>query len=108
MPSRRCIQTCRPHLQAVDPLKYCAKEVRELAANVCRSLDFALNSTVQPDLLVVPLFVVEEFYREINASAGDGQLELMWCEAFRHRLLAKGQDLAEVLQKRRWQELASW
>ncbi len=59
-------------------------------------------------MLVVPLFVVEEFYREINAAAGDGQLELMWCEAFRQRLAAKGQDIAEVVQGRLWQDLASW
>ncbi|KAH8894949.1 hypothetical protein GQ53DRAFT_839333 [Thozetella sp. PMI_491] len=96
------------HLQAVDPMRYSAKEVRELAANVCRSLDYALNATVQPDMLVTPLFVVEEFYREINSASGDGQLELMWCEAFRHRLAAKGQDIADVVQGRGWQYLANW
>ncbi len=96
------------HLQAVDPSRYCPKEVRELAANVCRSLDYALRNSAQPDLLVAPLFIVEEFYREINASAGDGQLELMWCEAFRQRLTAKGQDMSQVLQKRSWQEMGNW
>ncbi|CAK7208097.1 hypothetical protein SEUCBS140593_000022 [Sporothrix eucalyptigena] len=86
-----------------DPaLYYGPKEVRELAGNVCRSLDFALATTVQPDLLAAPLFVVESFYRHINAASGDGALELLWCEAFRNRLAAKGQYLAEVVQSRRW------
>jgi len=90
-----------PHLQ-VDPLKYSAKEVRELAANVCRGLDFALNTTVQPDLLAFPLYVVDEFYKEINSSTGDGALEIMWCEAFRARLTSKGQDIADAVQGRSW------
>lgn len=86
-----------------DPsIYYGPKEVRELAGNVCRGLDFALATTVQPDLLAAPLFVVESFYRQINAASGDGALELLWCEAFRSRLAAKGQYLAEVVQSRRW------
>lgn len=99
--------TLPPHLQ-IEPLKYSPKEVRELAANVCRSLDFALNATVQPDMLVVPLFVVQEFYRAINESAGDGQLELMWCEGFRVRLATKGQDIADVIKDKKWQAVSSY
>ncbi len=95
------------HLR-VDPHRYSPHKVRELAANVCRSLDFALNATVQPDMLVVPLYVVQEFYREINESAGDGQLELMWCEGFRARLQIKGGDIADVVRGRRWRDLAAW
>ncbi|EPE06082.1 c6 zinc finger domain-containing protein [Ophiostoma piceae UAMH 11346] len=95
-----------PSLQIPDPAKYSSKEVRELAANVCRGLDYTLASTVQPDLLTAPLFVVESFYRQINAASGDGALELLWCEAFRGRLAAKGQYLAEVVQTRGWSDAA--
>ena len=97
-----------PSLQIPDPAKYSTKEVRELAANVCRGLDYALASTVQPDLLTAPLFVVESFYRQINAASGDGALELLWCEAFRGRLTAKGQYLAEVVQTRGWSDAAQF
>ncbi|CAK7270667.1 hypothetical protein SEPCBS57363_004217 [Sporothrix epigloea] len=86
-----------------DPsVYYGSKHVRELAGNVCRALDFTLATTAQPDLLAAPLFVVELFYRQINAASGNGALELLWCEAFRNRLAAKGQYLAEVVQSRRW------
>ncbi|KLU82038.1 hypothetical protein MAPG_01117 [Magnaporthiopsis poae ATCC 64411] len=90
----------------VDPARYAAKETRELAACICRSLDGTLAATVQPDLVAVPLAVAEGFFRELNASTGDGALELMWCEAFRSRLTAKGQDIADVIQGRDWAELA--
>jgi len=99
--------TLAPNLQ-INQHKYGIKEVRELAANVCRSLDFALSTTVQPDLLVFPLHVVGEFYRDINTSSGDGALELMWCEAFRARLTSKGQDIADVIQSRTWIELGRY
>ncbi len=94
------------HIQ--DPAKYAAKEVRQLAANVCRSLDFALSTTAQPDLLTAPLTVVESFYRQINVASGDGTLELLWCEAFRGRLVARGQYLAEVTKNRRWTDVAQF
>jgi len=96
-----------PGLQ-INALQYGAKEVRELAGNVCRSLDFALATTVQPDLLVVPLFVVDRFYREINTASGDGALELMWCEAFQGRLALKGQDIADIVQRKRWFDMAEF
>ncbi|CAK7220934.1 hypothetical protein SCUCBS95973_004325 [Sporothrix curviconia] len=86
-----------------DPsVYYGPKIVRELSGNICRALDYALATTMQPDLLAPSLFVVESFYRKINAASGDGALELLWCEAFRSRLAAKGQYLAEVVQSRRW------
>ncbi|EOO02220.1 putative c6 zinc finger domain-containing protein [Phaeoacremonium minimum UCRPA7] len=92
----------------IDPQRYSHKEVREMAANVCRGLDFALSTTVQPDMLVVPVYVVEQFYGAINISTGDGALELMWLEAFKMRLTAKGQDIADVIQSRNWFELAQY
>ncbi|KAK3942429.1 hypothetical protein QBC46DRAFT_309455 [Diplogelasinospora grovesii] len=101
------------HLQQINPLKYsCGKTVREFAANICRSLDFALNSTVQPDMLVVPLFVVRQFYTRVPGMfpgiTDDGRLELMWCEAFRQRLLTKGQDILDVVQSKKWVDLAGY
>lgn len=93
---------------AHDPNKYTAKETRELAAMVCRSLDFALAATTQPDALAAPLAVVQEFYSDISAQAGDGQLELMWCEAFRVRLAARGQDVVDVVAGRKWRDLAAY
>lgn len=91
--------TLPPHL-LINPAKYSAKEVRGLAGMVCRGLDFALNGTTQPDLLVMPLFVIEEFYRFLGTGGDDlwdGQLEVMWCEGFRVRLGMKGRDIGEVV-----------
>lgn len=102
-----------------------------MVGNICRSLDFALESTVQPDMLAVPLFVVRQFYEEhmgmdpalnlnlgfglgIDASGGgqdmlsDGRLELLWCEGFAERLKRKGRDIAEVVMGRKWFDLASY
>ncbi|KAK1726965.1 hypothetical protein CaCOL14_006544 [Colletotrichum acutatum] len=79
---------------------------REFASRICRALDFALSTTVQPDMLVAPLAVAMEFYREINASSRDGELEIMWCDNFRLRLTSKGHDIANVLQSRSWADIA--
>ncbi|KAI8309587.1 Aspercryptin biosynthesis cluster-specific transcription regulator atnN [Colletotrichum sp. SAR11_59] len=92
-----------PHLQ-INLARY--QQRREFAARVCRALDFALNTTVQPDLLVAPLATALEFYRELNSSSRDGELEIMWCEGFKLRLASKGQDIANVLQSRQWADLA--
>lgn len=94
-----------PNLQ-IDPAKY--QQVRDLASNICRSLDSALNITTQPDMLVAPLTVVHEFYREINAVSRDGELEMLWCERFKTRLMAKGQDIADVIQSKEWASLGSF
>ncbi|KJR82369.1 uncharacterized protein SPSK_03074 [Sporothrix schenckii 1099-18] len=92
-----------------DPsVYYGPKEVRELAGNVCRGLDFALSTTLQPDLLSAPLFVVESFYHKMNATSGDGALELLWCESFRSRLAGKGQYIADVIQNRRWVDVGQF
>ncbi|KAK3322457.1 hypothetical protein B0H66DRAFT_204818 [Apodospora peruviana] len=114
----------------INLLQYSLK-VREMAANICRSLDFALANTVQPDMLAVPLFVVRQFYEHvgINRAAGggaesviaemmgsvsepevisDGRLELVWCEGFRERLAQKGREIVEVVQGRRWVDLATY
>jgi ribose 1,5-bisphosphokinase PhnN len=40
--------------------------------------------------------------------AGDGRLELMWCDGFQERLLARGREIREVVQARMWLDLASF
>ncbi|KAK0646339.1 hypothetical protein B0T16DRAFT_458267 [Cercophora newfieldiana] len=103
-----------PALEEINMLRYGRKAVREFASNVCRSLDFALARMVQPDLLVVPLWVVWQFYQHVGLDSGaggedevfgDGRLELMWCEAFRVRLTAKGREMQEVVQVRGWRDV---
>ncbi|POR37959.1 Putative D-lactate dehydrogenase, mitochondrial [Tolypocladium paradoxum] len=94
-----------PSLQ-IDPTQY--QDARELAANICRGLDAALNSTTQPDMLLAPMTVALDFYRGINAASQDGVLEILWLEAFKKRLAAKGQHIANVLQGQRWVEVARY
>lgn len=90
----------------IDPTLY--QQGRELAANICRGLDSTLNNTVQPDMLLAPMTVALDVYREINATSQDGVLELMWLEAFKGRLSAKGQHVASVIQSQRWMEVANY
>lgn len=95
-----------PNLQ-IDPARY--QQTRELAANICRSLDSTLEGNAQPDMLVAPMTVALDLYREINTSSPqDGLLEVMWIEAFKGRLIEKGQYVANVLQRNRWIELAKF
>ncbi|KAF6837254.1 C6 zinc finger domain protein [Colletotrichum plurivorum] len=93
------------HLQ-INLARY--QQRREFASRICRALDFALSTTVQPDLLMAPLAVALDFYRELNASSRDGELEIMWCENFKLRLISKGQDIANVLQSRQWADVAKF
>lgn len=94
-----------PNLQ-IDPTQY--QHGRELAANICRGLDSALNNTVQPDMLLAPMTVALDLYREINATSQDGVLEIMWLEAFKGRLMGKGQHVANVVQGQKWMEVANF
>ena len=80
---------------------------RDMADNVCRGLDSALAGTMQPDLLVAPLTIAQDYYRNINAASGDGLLELLWLDSFRVRLIEKGQFLASTFQQHRWHEVTS-
>ncbi|XXG96649.1 hypothetical protein Hte_002937 [Hypoxylon texense] len=85
----------------VDFQKYHPTQTRMLAANVCRSLDFVLRTTAQPDLLAAPFWVVSNFYNEI-ARFGDGELERRWCASFKGRLEAKCRDMSPWLQEKKW------
>lgn len=88
-----------------DPARYRPREIRKLAANVCRSLDWAvgrsraieaLGPLGQPDLVAAPLAVVERFYDDIRAL-GDGELERLWCQGFRERLAVRGRDVVSLV-----------
>ncbi|PNP57841.1 hypothetical protein THARTR1_01999 [Trichoderma harzianum] len=94
-----------PNLQ-IDPAHY--QDGRELAANICRGLDSALNSTVQPDLLLGPMTVAMDFYRDVNAASQDGVLEILWLDGFKKRLWAKAQAVTSVLQAHKWSEVAKF
>ncbi|KAK4230811.1 hypothetical protein QBC38DRAFT_514414 [Podospora fimiseda] len=109
-----------PSLQGFDPMRYSLKEVREMAGNVCRGLDWALGGGAQPDLLGWVLDVVRNFYgglgmesMGLNMGMGigghvDGALELGWCEGFRGKLLARGREVQDVVMARRWVDFASY
>ncbi|KAI8957371.1 hypothetical protein F5Y11DRAFT_363876 [Daldinia sp. FL1419] len=85
----------------IDIHKYQPAHTRILAENVCRSLDFTLQTTGQPDLLAAPLCVVKEFYEGIG-HFGDGELERLWCTGFQGRLEAKGREIDLWLQDKKW------
>ncbi|KAK3985518.1 hypothetical protein QBC44DRAFT_155685 [Cladorrhinum sp. PSN332] len=112
-----------PRLQGFDPMRYSLKEVREVAGNVCRGLDWALGGGAQPDLLSWVVEVVRNFYGGLGMeSMGinnigdmgmgmghvDGALELGWCEGFRARLVARGREVQDVVMGRRWVDYASY
>lgn len=96
-----------PHLN-VNPDSYGPRAVAEVAANLCRGLDYALAATTQPDMLAFPVQVVETFYRALNVQTGNGALELMWLGEFRGRMAMRGQELANTVMGRRWTDLAAW
>ncbi|KAI1213364.1 uncharacterized protein F4807DRAFT_456706 [Annulohypoxylon truncatum] len=87
----------------VDIRKYQPGQTRMIAANLCRSLDFTLQTTGQPDLLAAPFFVVSEFYNSI-ACFGEGGMERQWCAGFRGRLDAKSREASSWLEERKWIE----
>lgn len=94
-----------PDLQ-VDVARY--QHGREFAADICRGLDSVLDSTVQPDVLVAPMAAAMDFYKEINTTSQDGLMEMMWLDNFRSRLIEKGQHIANVLQRQKWVEVATF
>ncbi len=86
---------------ALDPRKYQPTETRKLAALVCRSLDFALQTTSQPDLLVAPTWVVKDFYSRMNV-VGLCELESLWVGEFVERQEARGRETSARLEDKRW------
>ncbi|KAI1354583.1 hypothetical protein F5Y01DRAFT_254763 [Xylaria sp. FL0043] len=87
--------------RALDPRKYQPAETRNLAALVCRSLDFALQTTSQSDLLVAPTWTVKDFYSRMNA-VGLCELESLWVDEFIERQEAHGRERSAWLEDKRW------
>ncbi|GAW24838.1 hypothetical protein ANO14919_144320 [Xylariales sp. No.14919] len=85
----------------LDPRKYQPTETRKLAALVCRSLDFALRTTAQPDLLVAPTWIVKDFYNRMNAI-GLCELESLWVNDFVERREVRGREMSAWLEEKRW------
>ncbi|PHH52263.1 hypothetical protein CFIMG_003323RA [Ceratocystis fimbriata CBS 114723] len=73
------------------------------AANICCSLDFALNTSTQPDVLAGPLAVADMYFKGFQGG-GQSQLETAWCDGFRQRMAAKGQHIVSVVASRHWDE----
>lgn len=119
------------HLQTIDySFLYGPNKVREIAANICHALDFALQTTTQPDLLAFPTQIVEVFYRGLNVAfatmgspsssssftmdvgisdhTNETALELMWLGRFRARMAMRGQRIAGMVVERGWVDLAEW
>jgi hypothetical protein len=88
----------------IDPARY--QQSRGFAVNICRSLEYVLNNTVQPDIVVAPMTVALDLYKEINASSPDAALEILWLESFKGRVTSNGQHIASKLQTQRWTEIA--
>ncbi|KAI0389241.1 hypothetical protein F5Y17DRAFT_473183 [Xylariaceae sp. FL0594] len=87
--------------QTLDPIKYQPSETRKLAALVCRSLDFALQTTAQPDLLLAPVRIVTEFYNDMKAL-GYCELESLWLGDYTQRWEMRSQEMNTWLEEKRW------
>ncbi|KAI0480809.1 hypothetical protein GGR56DRAFT_688150 [Xylariaceae sp. FL0804] len=91
----------------IEIQKYQPTETRVLASNMCRSLDFVLGTTGQPELLASPLWVVTQFFNGMM-HYGDGELERLWCTGFQGRLEARTREMGVWLQDKRWLELGQF
>ncbi|KAF5668881.1 transcriptional regulatory moc3 [Fusarium heterosporum] len=90
----------------IDVTRY--QNGRMFAADICRGLDSVLHHTAQPDMLIMPMSVAMDLYREIHTTSQDGLMEIVWIDNFRSRLIEKGQHVASVLQNQRWSEVATF
>lgn len=84
-----------------DPRKYQPAETRRLAALVCRSMDFALRTTAQPDLLVAPVWIIKDFYDRMQAI-GLCELEGLWINDFTERREIRSREMSVWLEEKRW------
>lgn len=130
----------QPHLQddVNYGILYGPQKVREIAAKICRGLDYAIQNTMQPDLFAFPAQVVENVFfsglgfdnalaaaaaspsqmqhisgsgvqnNSSNLGNPDNTLELLWLDDFRARMAIRGQEIAEMVTARRWMTLAEW
>jgi hypothetical protein len=91
-------------LPGEDVAKYQIGGFTELAGNVCRGLDFALQNTYRADMIAAPFLVVNEFYQRMRAF-GDTELECMWCDDFKGRIELKGYETCGWIQGLSWVDL---
>ncbi|KAL5612974.1 hypothetical protein BROUX41_003948 [Berkeleyomyces rouxiae] len=78
---------------------------RMFATNICCALDFAVNTSTQPDILAGPLAIAEMYFEELkSADQGQGQLESAWCDGFKRRMMSKGQHIVSIVASRQWSE----
>ncbi|KAI0883570.1 uncharacterized protein GGS22DRAFT_33027 [Annulohypoxylon maeteangense] len=87
----------------IDPRKYQPGQTRMIAANLCRSLDFTLQTTGQPDLLAAPFLIVSDFYNRIGRY-GEGDIERQWCAGFKRRLDARSREVSSWFEEKKWIE----
>ena len=92
-----------PH---IDPLRH--QQGHVLAASICRGLKSVLRLTTQPDILLPPMEVALEFYRDLSTASPDGFLETIWLDDFREELVVKGQHIAGSVQGYAWQPIAKF
>ncbi|KAI1431226.1 nucleophile aminohydrolase [Xylaria sp. CBS 124048] len=85
----------------LDAQRYQPAETTELAAMVCCSLDFALHTTAQPDLLMAPVWIVKNFYNEIR-TFGLCELEYLWIDDFEKRLEVRTREMNAWLEGKDW------
>ncbi|KAI1129575.1 hypothetical protein F5Y10DRAFT_147829 [Nemania abortiva] len=85
----------------LDPRKYQPAETRKLAALVCQSLDFALQTTTQPDLLAAPVYIIKEFYDHMK-EFGLCELESLWVDDFEVRQQACSREMRARLEEKQW------
>ncbi|KAI0526366.1 hypothetical protein F5B22DRAFT_154906 [Xylaria bambusicola] len=86
---------------ALDPRLYQPTETRKLAALACRSLDFALRTISQPDLLIAPTWIIKDFFSRMNV-VGLCELESLWINEFNDRLETRCREMNAWLEDKRW------
>ncbi|KAI0408542.1 hypothetical protein F4802DRAFT_353205 [Xylaria palmicola] len=99
--------TAPPLPGGLDPRKYQPAETRELASMVCRSLDFALRTTTQLELLTAPAWIVRDFYQQMKAF-GRCELEVLWVDDFVERMKVRGREMSAWLEEKRWTRIGQF
>ncbi|KAJ8126302.1 hypothetical protein O1611_g7335 [Lasiodiplodia mahajangana] len=87
--------------RGIDPRKYQPAETRKLAALVCQSLDFALQTTTQPDLLAAPVWIIKDFYDRMKVF-GFCELESLWVDDFIERQQVHSREMRAWLEEKQW------
>ncbi|KAI1328484.1 hypothetical protein F5Y16DRAFT_156093 [Xylariaceae sp. FL0255] len=84
-----------------DGRKYQPAHTKTLATMVCRSLDFALNTTTQLDLLDTPVSIIQTFYESLQGC----ETEIQWLLEFKERLEVRKREMSRWLQEKKWVQM---